>query len=48
MEALNLLIEDWNRETGELVAKRTKVKYNRWSKEAYRFHVMLLLRQIQI
>lgn len=31
MEALNLRIEDFNRETGEVIARKTKGKYNRWT-----------------
>lgn len=32
-EILHLLIEDFNKETGEIIAKITKGKYNRWTKE---------------
>lgn len=34
-EALHLRIENLNKATGELVALRTKGKYNRWSGESY-------------
>lgn len=32
-EVLNLKIEDFNKETGEFIARKTKDKYNRWTKE---------------
>lgn len=32
MEALNLRIENWDRERGEIVAIRVKQKFNRWAK----------------
>jgi len=31
MEVLNLRIEDFNKETGEVIARKTKGKYNRWT-----------------
>ncbi len=31
MEVLNLKIEDFNKETGEVIARKTKGKYNRWT-----------------
>jgi integrase len=34
-EALNLRIENLNKQTGEIVALRTKGKHNRWSGETY-------------
>ena len=33
MEVLNLKIEDFNKETGEVIARKTKGKYNRWTME---------------
>ncbi len=33
MEALNLEIENFNKETGELIARKTKGKHNRWIRQ---------------